>query len=50
MPSRRFLPLILGVRLAILSLNRLEVIPHNITSLNRDIRVIGDIRERTPYR
>jgi len=24
--------------------------PRNITRLNRDIRVIGDIRERTPYR
>ena len=23
---------------------------YNITRLNRDIRVIGDIRERTPYR
>jgi len=26
------------------------VTPHNITRLNRDIRVIGDIRERMPYR
>jgi len=24
--------------------------PRNITRLNRDIRVTGDIRERTPYR
>ena len=24
--------------------------PHDITKLNRDIKVIGDIRERTPYR
>jgi len=24
--------------------------PRDITRLNRDIRVIGDIRERTPYR
>ena len=23
---------------------------YNITKLNRDLRVIGDIRERTPYR
>ena len=23
---------------------------YNITKLNRDIRVIGDIRKRTPYR
>jgi hypothetical protein len=36
--------------LAILSLNRLEAILYNITRLNRDIKVIGDIRERTPYR
>ena len=35
---------------AILSLNRLKVIPYNITRLNRDIRVIENIRERTPYR
>ena len=24
--------------------------PRDITRLNRDIRVIGDTRERTPYR
>ena len=36
--------------LAIPSLNRLEATPRNITRPYRDIRVIGDIRERTPYR
>jgi hypothetical protein len=23
---------------------------YNITKINRDLRIIGDIRERTPYR
>ena len=26
------------------------MVPRDITRLNRDIRVIGDIRERIPYR
>ena len=56
MPSQHFLPLVIGARPAIPSLNRLEAAPHNITRLNRDIRVIGDtrvtgyIRERIPCR
>ena len=33
-----------------LSLNRLEATLYNITRLNRDIRIIGDTRERTPCR
>jgi hypothetical protein len=37
-------------KLAILSLNRLEAALYNIIRLNRDIRVIGGIRERMPSR
>ena len=37
-------------RLAIPSLNGLEVTPRDITRLNRDIGVTGDTRERTPCR
>ena len=42
--------MIYNTRLAIPSLNGLEVTLRDITRLNRDIRVMGDMRKRTPYK
>ena len=39
-----------GAKLAIPSLNRLEVTLYNITRPYRNIRVTGDTRERIPYK